>query len=446
MFSAFAIYISTRTASVRPLGCPVNAQQVSGDWPMFHLDPAHSGASTGNPVLAPTLLWKYILPTHAKYTYDGPFIVSSPAAVGGMVYVGAEDDNVYALNATNGNQIWIYTTGGVYSSPAVVGGVVYVGSEDGNFYALNATDGTQLWNHNTGGIASSPAVISNLVYVCSDEGTVYALNAINGTQLWKYKPGGGLSSPAVANCIVYIGSVDANVYALSAVSGTLIWKFYTGSSAGVLGSVAVADGVVYTGTMEHNFYALNASNGNQIWNYNISNLGLSTPAYAFGVVYFGAFDYNVYALNATSGIQIWSYATENSVESSPAVVNGVVYIGSNDATIYAIGGPVTSSPPLNQTQTSSLLPAVPELPSQTLGIMKIASLTIVLTVVIIGKKRKSWKIQRISTFSYFFLFPYYIAHSIATQSSLFKFKFPEKTNPRCVRSSLPICMRAQFVC
>jgi PQQ-like domain len=58
-------------------------------------------------------------------------VTSSPAIIGGVVYVGAEDDNVYALNATDGAVIWNYTTIGlVGSSQAVVNGVVYIGSYD----------------------------------------------------------------------------------------------------------------------------------------------------------------------------------------------------------------------------------------------------------------------------------------------------------------------------
>jgi outer membrane protein assembly factor BamB len=33
----------------------------------------------------------------------------------------------------------------VYSSPAVTNGVVYVGSNDGNLYALYASTGAKLW-------------------------------------------------------------------------------------------------------------------------------------------------------------------------------------------------------------------------------------------------------------------------------------------------------------
>jgi len=48
----------------------------------------------------------------------------------------------------------------VFSSPAVANGVVYVGSQDGNVYALNASTGARLWGFTTGGSVffSSPGV------------------------------------------------------------------------------------------------------------------------------------------------------------------------------------------------------------------------------------------------------------------------------------------------
>ena len=68
--------------------------------------------------------------------------LSSPAVANGVVYIGSDDDNVYALNASTGALLWQYTTGNsVSSSPAVADGVVYVGSNDDNMYALNASTG-----------------------------------------------------------------------------------------------------------------------------------------------------------------------------------------------------------------------------------------------------------------------------------------------------------------
>ena len=65
-------------------------------------------------------------------------------AANGVVYVGSNDGNVYALNVTTGALLWSYQTGNVvFSSPAVANGVVYVGSDDGNVYAfgLKVRDG-----------------------------------------------------------------------------------------------------------------------------------------------------------------------------------------------------------------------------------------------------------------------------------------------------------------
>ncbi|MGB9213416.1 MAG: PQQ-binding-like beta-propeller repeat protein, partial [Halobacteriota archaeon] len=80
----------------------------------------------------------------------GGYVGSSPAVVNGVVYVGSNDHNIYAINATSAAKLWNYTTGdAVLSSPAVVNGVVYVGSNDHNIYALNSTTGAKLWNYTT---------------------------------------------------------------------------------------------------------------------------------------------------------------------------------------------------------------------------------------------------------------------------------------------------------
>jgi outer membrane protein assembly factor BamB len=100
----------------------------------------------------------------------------------GVVYVAADNGNIYALNATTGTKLWSFTTGSnVFSSPAVANGVVYVGSNDGNVYALNGATGTQLWSFTTGGtVGSSPAVVNGVVYVGSSDGNVYAFDLTGG--------------------------------------------------------------------------------------------------------------------------------------------------------------------------------------------------------------------------------------------------------------------------
>jgi outer membrane protein assembly factor BamB len=301
------------------------------------------------------------LDLHWTFT-TGLAAADSPAAVAnGVVYVGAGDDNLYALNANTGALMWLFTTDGpISSTPAVANGVIYVASQDHSVYALSASKRTKLWSFPTGGpIYSSPVVANGVVYVGSNDQHVYALNANTGAELWSFASGGPvLSSPAVTNGVVYVGSEDKNVYALSAAGGGVLWSFTT--DAPVESGPAVANGVVYIGSYHHNFYALDASTGIPLWSFAATSSigGFTSPAVVNGVVYVGGvFDLKVYALDTSTGVQLWNFPTGSLVESSPAVANGVVYVGSDDYNVYALdastgarlwtfttGGDVSSSP------------------------------------------------------------------------------------------------------
>jgi outer membrane protein assembly factor BamB len=143
-------------------------------WAQFRKGPFHQGNNPLENVLNSYTVsglneaWRY--PT-------GDYVLSSPAVVNGVVYVGSFDNKVYALNATTGALKWSYTTGGgIRSCPAVANGVVYVGSMDFNVYALEASTGTLLWTGTTGGLIShsSPAVVDGRLYIGSDDGAVHA--------------------------------------------------------------------------------------------------------------------------------------------------------------------------------------------------------------------------------------------------------------------------------
>jgi outer membrane protein assembly factor BamB len=236
-----------------------------------------------------------------KWTYTtGNSVFSSPAVANGVVYVGSEDRNVYALNAKTGAKLWNYTTGGfVYSSPAVANGVVYVGSEDGYVYALTASTGALLWSSQTrGAVESSPAVVNGVVYVGSDK--MYALNAKTGAKLWSYATDSPVfSSPAVANGAVYVGS--DNMYALNAKTGAKMWSSTEGGGDS---SPAVANGSVYVG--QDNVYALTASTGTLLWTYNAFYGLISLPAVAQGVAYVDTED----PLRVRAERQHWRRAVE----------------------------------------------------------------------------------------------------------------------------------------
>ncbi|HEY91797.1 MAG TPA: PQQ-binding-like beta-propeller repeat protein, partial [Dehalococcoidia bacterium] len=75
------------------------------------------------------------------------------------------------------NREWTFVAGGyLRSSPALGDNILYIGSEDSNLYAVDATDGKKLWDFRTGDkITSSPALIDGVLYIGSHDGKVYAI-------------------------------------------------------------------------------------------------------------------------------------------------------------------------------------------------------------------------------------------------------------------------------
>ena len=271
-------------------------------------------------------------------TYIGS---SSPAVCNGIIYVGANNGNVFAINASTGSFVWTYTTGGtIESSPAVANGVLYIGSDDSKVYAFNAADGTLLWSHLTGGsVPSSPAIAYGTVYISSNDGNIYALNTTTGTELWHYGISGDyVTSPAVANGFVYASFYDGNgvgrTAALNATTGAEIWT----TTMVDLGSVAIAHGMVYLVVYGGNLCALNATTGSQIWTSSSSEFTHGQPVVAGSMLYYSGF-MQLHAVNAFTGQEIWNQYVDmfESEGTSPVIANGMLYITAGWGELYAFG-------------------------------------------------------------------------------------------------------------
>ncbi len=253
---------------------------------------------------------------------------------------------------TTMNAHWTYqTSGAIWGNPALGDGLVFIGSDDGNLYALDARSGALKWKFASRGIVrSQPALADGMVYFTSDDGSLYALNAEDGAQAWSVDIGNFMacaereslgnspsptgydyvqSSPVVDGGTLYVGSRDGKVYALDAKSGSVEWTFATQDK--IRATPAVDQGTVYIGSWDKLLYALDARTGQVRWVSPIGGEIQSTALIANGLVYCASRKASVVALDAATGELKWehSYGTNMWVESSPRLVGGVVYIGSS---------------------------------------------------------------------------------------------------------------------
>jgi len=256
--------------------------------------------------------------------------------------------NLYAINAKTGAEIWTFVAGGQVNAPILSpdGDVVFMSSQDGNLYAINAATGAQIWNVFSGSPTySSPALSpgGDVVFVGVGAG-LCAINAATGSTpaIWCFLAAGQVNSPTISadGRVVFVGAWDNKLYAIDAATGAEIWSYPT-QYMGIYASPTLSpDGSVD----DNNLYAINTTDGTKKWSYKTGGVIESPAALSPDgkVVYVGSWDYNLYAIDAQTGKKLASYKTGGQVRSSPAISSDgkVVYVGSDDGNFYAfdVGG------------------------------------------------------------------------------------------------------------
>ena len=341
-------------------------------WAQTYYNGAHTGYNTSEKTLGVSnvaslqLLW-------AASVAGG---VTNFAVDDGVLYATGQANNLVALNASTGAQLWSVNNlgnGGANGDGAIAtgGGLVFAqceftdqgGTVYGAICAYKAKTGKMVWQFSgpcnclPESTVESPLVFENGVVYFGYAGggaggshTVYAVQAATGKVLWDYGTSGlGILPPAVGTSDVYLEAGSAEIIALNKSNGTLTWGTTIST---VNAGVAVSGGVVYAsaeytgGGSGATVYALNGTTGATLWSYTYATGSFcgggespSPPAIAKGVVYFQGVDGNLYALKATNGKLMW-FDTPNEglcdyFTSSPSIANGVLYVNGGDDMHFA---------------------------------------------------------------------------------------------------------------
>jgi eukaryotic-like serine/threonine-protein kinase len=308
----------------------------AADWPQFRGNPRLTGvaAASDQPPATLKVLWTYEL---------GDMNDSSPAIADGVVYAGAANGTLAAIDLATGTLRWKYSTGGALgigeSSPAVAGGAVYVGDLDGLVHAVNAADGTRLWTFKAGSeIKASPIVVNGLVIIGSYDTHLYALDAKSGALRWKFQTKGQVhATPAVVGDTLFLAGCDELFRAIRVTDGRQLYEIrteaYTGASPLVVGDRA------YLGTFEYEVIALDLKARTVLWRYSDKERQFpfySSATLANGRIVVGGRDRVVHAIDSATGRRAWTFATRARVDSSPAFAGGRIFVGSGDNRFYVL--------------------------------------------------------------------------------------------------------------
>jgi len=147
-------------------------------------------------------------------------VSGQPVLAAGRVYVSADNNNVYSLDAKTGCTYWTFHADATVRSAVTLQSIVtpgsspriavYFGDARANVYAVDAANGKEIWkvrvdDHASARITGAPSFFDGRLYVPVASGEE------------------GVGGSATYECCTFRGSVAA----VDATTGRIVWKTYT---------------------------------------------------------------------------------------------------------------------------------------------------------------------------------------------------------------------------
>ena len=243
------------------LGSAVRAS----DWPQFMLNSEHNGNAEHEELKLP-------LGLIAQVKLDD-MVTTSPAMVGGLVYVVDQMGTAYCVDPKAGKILWQTSPDGAKamgsntSCPCVVNGRMYYGTTAGSFHILNAKDGKVIktipmnWP-----VIAAPVYANDSIYIQTVGAIIHCLD-LDGKERWQWDHYKEIPPPDQARSLGHVsgnrphyGVTEVSVSGKAVVStlgvdnfciedqdtkAKLRWIIRSGRDSGPMNS-SIADDYVYT--------------------------------------------------------------------------------------------------------------------------------------------------------------------------------------------------------
>jgi outer membrane protein assembly factor BamB len=147
---------------------------------------------------------------------------------GKTLYIGTFLNELVAIDTSNGAILWRFPTDGwVWASPVLAGETLYFGDIAGNFYAIDRNTQATLWSIQSGSdIVGTPLLTDDGIYFTNEAGTLFALTKAGATR-WTKEFGATLHTGPVAAGDLILVATDENGLFLYAIDseGLQKWQF-----------------------------------------------------------------------------------------------------------------------------------------------------------------------------------------------------------------------------
>lgn len=274
---------------------------------------------------------------------------ASPGIVDDRLYVSLRDGEMSSLDAGTFETLWTFPADdefacgdgreeehdlrGIYGRPAVGDDLVFMGAYDSNVYALNKEDGSCQWLFETGDWIVGGVVLSgDLLYVPSTDGKLYVVNPETGEEVLSVEVGDVWSTPTITDDgeHIYVATMDGEMWKFGTDPLVPAWDTNFEVSTGLLTSpVEASDDIVIVGGIGHKLFGVNTANGREEWTFEGKNWFWGEPAVDNGTVYATTLGARAYAIHVATGEEIWEFEAVHPIRAG-AVVSGDTVIVVDD--------------------------------------------------------------------------------------------------------------------
>ncbi|MGV2948186.1 outer membrane protein assembly factor BamB [Acinetobacter sp. AGC35] len=231
-------------------------------------------------------------------------------------------------------------------------GLVVVGNQKGQLFALDQQTGEQKWTAQLTGALLAPSLIhAGRVISVSNDGTVYAHEIATGTQVWTYNLPNvqfslrGMAAPVALDARnVLIASSNAYIYALDALSGVPKLQRRVAVSDGrsdlqrlvdIDGEPVVAGQFVVTTSYQGQVTVLDLASQQVVWSEDASSI--QRPEVVGNGVFVAQTDGKIKAFEITSGQPLWENdQLLNRKLSNPVMLGTDLVVGDLDGVLHLI--------------------------------------------------------------------------------------------------------------
>lgn len=263
----------------------------------------------------------------------------------GNVFVGSSTGR-FSAYSPKGKRLWTIKTNGAIASTPLVSetlGIVFFGANDGKMHAINLKTGTEIWSYATQGIFEhAPVEADGMLLFTTDENRVYAVDARSGKWHWQYDrpaPEGftirGYAGVLADRGVVYTGFSDGRIVALKASTGDVVWtRALVGEKkrfVDVDATPVLAGGLLITASFSMGVVAMDADNGSIRWSY--KSEGASSVAASNGRIYFSVPTMGLVCLDQ-KGKLLWQQSIPRGIPSRPVLAWPYIYLTGTETGLY----------------------------------------------------------------------------------------------------------------